>query len=64
VSALAQRVRLYRALFYWQPTLYTKLRLSAWEMQERNRYGEAEFFQRAYRALAQRMQTLKPTQCL
>jgi lysophospholipase L1-like esterase len=60
VSALAQEYG-FTAHFYWQPTIYTKPRLSAWEMQERNRYGEAEFFQRAYRALAQRLQTLKPT---
>lgn len=57
VTALAKEYG-FTALFYWQPTLYTKPRLSVWERQERNRYGEAGFFQRTYQAFAQRLHML------
>lgn len=53
VNALAKQYG-FTALFYWQPTIYTKPTLSAWERQEMNRYGEAEFMRRAYRAFAER----------
>lgn len=53
VNALAKQYG-FTALFYWQPVLYTKPTLSAWEKQEMNRYGEAEFVRRAYRAFTER----------
>jgi lysophospholipase L1-like esterase len=59
VDALAKQYG-FTTRFYWQPVLYTKPALSAWEKQEANRYGEADFVQRAYRAFAERLQTIKP----
>lgn len=53
VNALAKQYG-FTALFYWQPVLYTKPTLSAWEKQEMDRYGEAEFVRRAYRAFTER----------
>lgn len=52
VEALAQQYG-FTAYFFVQPSLYAKPTLSAWEKQESNRHGEAEFFRQTQRAIAQ-----------
>lgn len=40
--------------YFWQPVIYNKKNLSAWEKGQVNRYGEAQFFQQGDRILKQR----------
>lgn len=41
-------------VYFWQPTIYNKKNLSAWEKGQLNRYGEAQFFQQSDQLLKQR----------
>ena len=56
VQALAQEYG-FAATFYWQPVVYTKKTLSAWEKQELDRYGEARFFKHVYQDANQKLGT-------
>ncbi len=44
----------FRVAFYWQPVIYTKRNLSAWEKIQLDTYGEARFFAQADRVLKAR----------
>jgi lysophospholipase L1-like esterase len=44
VQSLAQSYG-FVAAFFWQPVIYNKKNLTAWERQQLDRYGEARFFQ-------------------
>ena len=56
VESLAQSFG-FSAVFYWQPTVYTKNNLSEWEQQQLDRYNEAGFYQQVHQVLVERMTT-------
>ena len=60
VEGLAQRFG-FRAVFFWQPTVFTKKQLSPWERQvyqeSERRLGAASFYGEVYEAFKERMKT-------
>lgn len=53
VHALAQSYG-FAVAFYWQPVIYGKKNLSAWEKQQLDRYGESRFFRQIDSTMKQR----------
>ena len=60
VEGLAQRFG-FRAVFFWQPTVFTKKQLSPWEQrvyqESERRLGAASFYGEVYEAFKERMKT-------
>ncbi len=54
VESLAQAYG-FAVAFYWQPVIYNKKNLSAWEKQQLDRYGESRFLQQVDQAMKQRV---------
>lgn len=56
VESLAQKFG-FAVVFYWQPDIYSKKTLSAWEKRQLDRYHEARFFQQVNQISKQGLST-------